>query len=129
MVRWQPEAELRAAAATGSSSTYVSPSESVRRKEIKTLQPVTVKRALVHATSVLTTRDGERVLSVDMRPLVIHLLAGLEQAGILHAVITLGHDAAHMAECVTAYGFTERAMFLIGCCSINAALRQRMAVV
>ena len=99
--------ELRAAAATGSSSTYVSPSESVRRKEIKTLQPVTVKRALVHATSVMTTRDGERVLSVDMRPLVIHLLAGLEQAGILHAVITLGHDAAHMAECVTAYGFTE----------------------
>lgn len=67
----------------------------------------TVKRALVHATAVLTTRDAERVLSVDMRPLVIHLLAGLEQAGIERAVVTLGHDAAQVAECVTAYGFTH----------------------
>ena len=71
------------------------------------LPPPTVKRALVHATSVLTTRDQERVLSVDMRPLVIHLLAGLEQAGIERAVVTLGHDAAKVAECVTAYGFTH----------------------
>ena len=69
--------------------------------------PPTVRRALVHATSVLTTRDEERVLSVDMRPLVIHLLAGLEQAGIERAVVTLGHDAAKVAECVTAYGFTH----------------------
>ena len=67
----------------------------------------TVKRALVHAASVLTTRDRERVLSVDMRPLVIHLLAGLEQAGIERAVVMLGHDAAQVAECVTAYGFNK----------------------
>jgi len=67
----------------------------------------TVKRALVHAASVLTTRDRERVLSVDMRPLVIHLLAGLEHAGVERAVVTLGHDAAQIAECVTAYRFTR----------------------
>lgn len=42
-----------------------------------------------------------------MRPLIIHLLAGLELAGITRAVVTLGHDAAQVAECVTAYGFTK----------------------
>ena len=39
--------------------------------------------------------------------LVIHLLAGLEQAGVERAVVTLGHDAQNVAECVTAYGFTH----------------------
>ena len=58
---------------------YVSPSEAAKRRQLSQLPPPTVKRALVHATSVLTTRDQERVLSVDMRPLVIHLLAALEQ--------------------------------------------------
>ena len=65
-----------------------------------------VRRALVHATSVLTTRDkAKQILTIDMKPLVIHLLAGLEQAGFERAVITLGHDAAAIAECVTGYGF------------------------
>ena len=47
----------------------------------------------MHATSVLTIRDrcGNALRVVDMRPLVIHLLAGLEQAGIARAVVTLGH--------------------------------------
>ena len=66
---------------------YVSSSEMANRSQLSQLPPPTVKRALVHATSVLTTRDQERVLSVDMRPLVIHLLAALEQAGIERAVI------------------------------------------
>ena len=73
--------------------------------------PPSVKCALVHATSVLTIRDlsshSERVLSVDMRPLVIHLLAGLEKAGIERAVVTLGHNAAQVAECIAEYGFTQ----------------------
>ena len=60
----------------------------------------------MHATSVLTTRDkAKQILTIDMKPLVIHLLAGLEQAGFERAVITLGHDAAAIAECVTGYGF------------------------
>lgn len=79
----------------------------LRRSSLATLRPPQVTRALVHATTVLTTRDQERVLRVDMRPLVIHLLAGLEQAGIARVVITLGHDAAQVAECVTAYGFAS----------------------
>ncbi len=86
---------------------YVSPSELMRRREMAELPAPQVKRALVHATSVLTTRDHERVLSVDMRPLVIHLLAGLEQAGIERAVVTLGEKATQIAECVTEYGFTR----------------------
>ena len=86
---------------------YVSPSEAAQRRQLSQLPPPTVKRALVHATSVLTTRDQERVLSVDMRPLVIHLLAALEQAGIERAVVTLGHNATQVAECVTEYGFTR----------------------
>ena len=86
---------------------YVSSSEAANRSQLSQLPPPTVKRALVHATSVLTTREGERVLSVDMRPLVIHLLAALEQAGIERAVVTLGHNATQVAECVTEYGFTR----------------------
>ena len=86
---------------------YASSSEAAHRSELSQLPPPIVKRALVHATSVLTTRDQERVLSVDMRPLVIHLLAALEQAGIERAVVTLGHNATQVAECVTEYGFTR----------------------
>ena len=88
---------------------YVSASEASRREQTAAQDGrLTVKRALVHAASALTTQDAsKRVLSVDMRPLVIHLLAGLEQAGIERAVVTLGHDATKVAECVTAYGFTH----------------------
>ena len=71
-------------------------------------RPPAVRRALVHATSVLTTRDeNKQLLSVDMRPLVIHLIAGLEQAGFERAVVTLGHDASSVADCVSAYGFAR----------------------
>jgi hypothetical protein len=75
----------------------------------------------------LTTREHERVGIVDMRPLVIHLLAGLEQAGIERAVVTLGHDAAQVAECVTAYNFTRmRVDFVyltLGTSAVGAAWR------
>ena len=37
---------------------------------------------------------------------MIHLLAGLGRRG-LRAVVTLGHDAQNVAECVQAYGFTH----------------------
>jgi serine/threonine protein kinase len=75
------------------------------------MKPPVVKQALVHASSVLTTRDqGKQVLSIDMRPLVIHLLAGLEQAGLTRAVVTLGSNAAQIASCVQAYGFQRLAV-------------------
>lgn len=66
-----------------------------------------VTQALVHAASALTTRgqDANQVLMIDMRPLVIHLLSGLEQAGLNRVVITLGHNASQVADCVQAYGF------------------------
>ena len=55
-----------------------------------------VRRALVHASSVISTRDrrfGTRqVCSADMRPLVLHLLDGLERAGFDVVVIRL-HSA------------------------------------
>lgn len=94
---------------TSSSARYVSPGEAERRAELSKLPPPVVKRALVHATTELTTRNSasNQILTVDMRPLVIHLLAGLEQAGIERAVVTLGHDAAQVAECVVGYNFTR----------------------
>ena len=54
-----------------------------------------VKQALVHAASVLSTRDAKsnQVLSVDMRLLVTHLLDGLERAGIDRVVVTLGENS------------------------------------
>ena len=95
----------------GSAQKYtISANERDRRAQLASLPPPTVKRALVHATSVLTIRGKSTqsdVRIVDMRPLVIHLLAGLEQAGVERAVITLGHDAAQVADCVTAYRFTR----------------------
>ena len=91
------------------SGNYISPGEVARRKALSSLPPPNIQLALVHATSVLTIRDrcGNALRVVDMRPLVIHLLAGLEQAGIARAVVTLGHDAQNVAECVQAYGFTH----------------------
>ena len=85
--------------------SYASSSDAAHRSQLAQLPPPVVKRALVHATSVLTTREKDAVLSVDMRPLVIHLLAALEIAGIERAVVTLGHNATLVAECVTEYGF------------------------
>ena len=91
----------------------VSQSEETRR-QTKSAQPPVVKQALVHASSVLTTRDRakQEVLSIDMRPLVIHLLVGLEQAGIERVVCTLGHSAAEVAACVLEYGFRLKVDFV-----------------
>ena len=86
--------------------SYVAPSEAARRQVGGNLGPPVVKQALVHASSDLTTRNqAKQVLRVDMRPLVIHLLAGLEQAGLERAVVVLGHQAAEIAACVQGYGF------------------------
>ena len=87
-------------------SSYLTESETVRRAQLSQLPPPKVTQALVHAASVLTIRDDANVRCVDMRPLIIHLLSGLEQVGVRHVVLTLGQEAAQVAECVTAYKFT-----------------------
>ena len=60
-----------------------------------------VRQALVHAASGISTRDAkQRVLSVDMRPLVIHLLDGLHRAGLERAVVCLGENASAVEHAV-----------------------------
>ncbi|KAL3912560.1 MAG: hypothetical protein SGPRY_008299 [Prymnesium sp.] len=55
----------------------------------------------MHASSALATRDRRtapsEVLCVDMRPLVLHLLAGLQRAGIERVVIVVGENAKQIA--------------------------------
>ena len=67
-----------------------------------------VTQALVHAAAVLSTRDRKlnpaQVLSADMRPLVVHLLRGLQRAGIKRVVIALGENARQMQEAVQSAG-------------------------
>ena len=69
-------------------------------------RPVQVRKALVHAASQLSTRDRRvmtrEVHSIDMRPLIIHLLEGLQLAGIEHAVISLGDNSTQIMDAVTA---------------------------
>ena len=64
----------------------------------------TVKQALVHAASVLSTRDRFSVHSVDMRPLVLHLLDGLQRAGIQRVVVALGENAKQIEQAVRSAG-------------------------
>ncbi|KAL1503233.1 hypothetical protein AB1Y20_011289 [Prymnesium parvum] len=64
----------------------------------------TVTQALVHASSVLCTRDRRdrptEVLRVDMRPLVVLLLRGLHRAGVERVVLALGEHAEQITEAV-----------------------------
>ena len=36
----------------------------------------------MHAASPVHTKQDERLISIDLRPLVLHLIAGLEAAGL-----------------------------------------------
>ena len=69
----------------------------------KQLPPPTVKRALVHATSVLTTRDHRSSAPAG----VGRWSFTCRQAGIERGAVTLGHNATQVEECVTEYGFTR----------------------
>ena len=66
--------------------------------------------ALVHAAAVLSMRDRKvgtkKVLSIDMRPLVLHLLEGLQRAGIERVVVTLGDNAEQMERAVVGAGLS-----------------------
>ena len=60
-----------------------------------------VRLALVHAAAVLSTRDRQRpsvVLSIDMRPLVLHSLHSLERIGIERTVVAIGENAAQIVQ-------------------------------
>ena len=63
-----------------------------------------VRRALVHASSVLSTRDRRydprEVHSIDMRPLVLHLLEGLQLAGFKTVVVTLGENRRAIVDAI-----------------------------
>ena len=65
-----------------------------------------VERVLVHAASVISSRDRKHrtrlVYSVDMRTLVLYLLDGLQHAGIKHAVVALGENAKQIRTAVEA---------------------------
>ena len=61
------------------------------------------QQALVHAASVLSTRnprDPQQVLRVDICMLVLHLLDGLQRAGIERAVVVLGEDGDSIVRAV-----------------------------
>lgn len=64
-----------------------------------------VSQALVHAGAVLSMRDRNNdpksVISIDMRPLVLHTLEGLQRAGITRAVVALGENATQIEQAVT----------------------------
>ena len=64
--------------------------------------PPTVKQALVHAASTLSTVSKKKgqVLRIEMTPLVLHLLAGLQRAGVERAVVAVGEDAEAMEAAV-----------------------------
>ena len=108
-------ASLSLTASTSPSSTQTASQEQITvgpPAAPASLGPPVVKQALVHAASYITTESAGRVLKVDMRPLLIHLLAGLESAGLQRAVVTLGAHAAELAECVSAYGFRMHVDFV-----------------
>ena len=76
----------------------------------QTDDPTCVKAALVHAASVLSTcdrkNDPREVSCVDMRPLVLHLLEGLQRAGLTLAVVAVGENAKQIEAAVKAAGLT-----------------------
>lgn len=78
--------------------------------------PRPVTQALIHAAAVLSMRDRKvgtkTVLSIDMRPLVLHLLEGLQRAGIERVVVTLGENAKQVERAVVAAGLNMLITFV-----------------
>ena len=58
-----------------------------------------VKQALVPASLLTSLLDGS-LLAVDVRPLVVHVLHGLESAGVERAVVVLGAGAEQLADSI-----------------------------
>ena len=56
-----------------------------------------VKQALVPASLLTSVLDGS-ILSLDVRPLVLHVLHGLASAGIERAVVVLGAGAEQLVD-------------------------------
>ena len=62
------------------------------------------KQALVPASLLTSVLDGS-LLSVDVRPLVVHVLHGLASAGIERAVVVLGVGAEQLVHSIQAEVF------------------------
>ena len=77
---------------------------------------VTTSRVLVHAASIISTRDRRKgtskVCVVDMRPVVLHLLDGLQRAGFESCVISLGDNAAKIVAAVQQAGLHMQICFV-----------------
>ena len=74
----------------------------------------TVKQALVPASLLTSVLDGS-LLGVDVGPLVIHCLHGLQAAGVVRAVVVLGVGAEKLVHTVQREHFhTLRVEFIWG---------------
>ena len=74
------------------------------------------RRALVHAASVISTRDRRKgtkeVHVVDMRPLALHLLDGLARAGFESAVVAVGENASQIVDAIQAAKVTIKVDYI-----------------
>lgn len=76
--------------------------------------PEAVVRQAVVPASLFTSLLGEHnFISVDTRPLVIHVLRGLEWAGIRRAVVVLGKGAEELETAVRLEAFEHLRLELI----------------
>ena len=65
-----------------------------------------IRQALVPASLLSSVVDGSALLQVDVRPLVLHVLHGLERVGITRAVVVLGAGAEKLAASLRREAFT-----------------------
>ena len=73
-----------------------------------------VKQALVPASLLTSVLDGS-LLAVDVRPMVVHVLHGLQSAGVERAVVVLGAGAEKLVDSVKQECFdTLRVQFIWG---------------
>ena len=81
--------------------------------------PPRVRQALVSAAARITTPDSfanpRQLIRVDSSPIIIHLLRGLQVAGIQRAVITLGHAAQLLANEIRQHSFGEMSVEFVWC--------------
>mmetsp|Transcript_13758 Transcript_13758/g.26867 ORF Transcript_13758/g.26867 Transcript_13758/m.26867 type:complete len:833 (+) Transcript_13758:196-2694(+) len=76
--------------------------------------PLTVKQALVPASTLLSALDKGRLSHIDMRPLIIHVLRGLQRVGIERTVVALGQGANAIVESVRRHPFNMQVDFVWG---------------